>query len=129
MELPTPISDELEYCLSLSISKVKTIPEIHIHLDMVASAQANLNTQRLEFSFALAHIQAESRAVERTVRTDNAGEKVTAQTRKLKTDTAYVNHNKNAELLTALIAYCDTAQNLLESKAFNLRMLLKERHA
>lgn len=128
-ELPQPVSDNVESCLSLSLGKLSSNTEMMVALDAISDAMHEVNTARSYVGYLIPQVQSEMRRMERLVAQENPGVKVTPLERILKTTERHVILEMEMGKLVSVRDYCDKSHEILESKAFTLRMLLKSRYA
>lgn len=125
LELPQPISDNVEGCLNM---KLNNIPrgDLGFRLDAVSDACAEVVGMRLYVASIIPQVHAAMRLREKEVNQENPGIKPTPLERVLKTDPRYIELEKEMGQLDALKEYCDAAEKLLDSKAFTLRIMMKD---
>jgi hypothetical protein len=128
-EFPEPISDNVEACLTLQVATLTSTSKLLQAFDAVSDARAEVVGMRLYVASLIPQLQAEIRKVEKRLTAENPTVKPTPLDRLLKTNPDFFNAEMEIGKLNALKDYCDAVEGLLDSKAFNLRMLLKDRNA
>ena len=128
VEVPEPISDNVEFCLRLKLADLTSVRQFQEALDAVGDAQAEVNEVRAQVGYLRSQVQAEMRRVERDLRAENPKTKPTELERMLKTQDRHIALEAQLAQLVSLLDYCTQALTLLESKAFSLRVAWKDKH-
>jgi hypothetical protein len=121
-EILVEFSETVKDALALRVGAVssKDPHAIQFHLDEIDAATAEVSRLRADASYAQADVQRKMRGIQREYVTQ-PGLKVTQAERLYKIDQ---DHRELEALLTKLVAtinYCDTAENLLKNKWFELK--------
>jgi hypothetical protein len=121
-EILVEFSDTVKDALTLRIGAVssKDPHAVQFYLDEIDAATAEVSRLRADASYAQADVQHKMRCIQREYVTQ-PGLKVTQAERLYKIDQ---NHRELEALLTKLVAtvtYCDTVENLLKNKWFELK--------